>query len=163
MPHATFATPLGLCAIAWNDIGLTRFLLPDPERHAGGSETTPPAWVQQIIDRVLRHLSGEPQDFVDVQYDFSRVPEFVQAVLRVTLDVKAGFTASYGDIAVALGQPMGVARAIGSALGSNPWPLLIPCHRIVAASGKMTGFSGPGGVATKVKLLALEGAQLIAE
>lgn len=164
MPHATFSTPLGLCAIAWNDSGLTRFLLPDPERRAGGNtEAVPPAWVADVIQRVQRHLSGDPQDFSDVRFDFTRVPEFVRAVLRATLNIKAGFTASYGEIATAVGQPLAASRAIGSALGSNPWPLLIPCHRIVAATGKMTGFSGPGGIGTKIKLLALEGAQLLAE
>ncbi len=164
MPHATFATPLGTCAIAWNDAGLTRFLLPDPERrHGSNTEAEPPDWVRAVIARVQRHLAGEPQDFSDVRYDFTRVPEFVRAVLHVTLQVKAGTTATYGDIAQALGHLPGASRAVGAALGDNPWPLLIPCHRIVAASGKMTGFSGPGGVATKVKLLALEGAQLLAE
>lgn len=163
MPHATFTTPLGLCAIAWNEVGVTRFLLPDPERRPGHAEAQPPSWVNELIDRIKRHLTGDVQDFSDVPYDFSRVPEFMRAVLRATLEVKPGHTASYGDIAIALGQPPAVCRAIGSALGGNPWPLLIPCHRIVAATGKMTGFSGPGGVATKVKLLALEGAQLLAE
>ena len=163
MPHATFITPLGLCAIAWNEIGLTRFLLPDPERHPGHAESQPPSWVSDVIERVKRHLTGEVQDFSDVRYDFSHVPEFVRNVLRATLSVKPGHTATYGDLATAIGQPPAASRAVGSALGSNPWPLLIPCHRIVAATGKMTGFSGPGGVATKVKLLALEGAQLLAE
>jgi methylated-DNA-[protein]-cysteine S-methyltransferase len=163
MPHATFSTPLGLCAIAWNDLGVTRFLLPDPERRAGNVETQPPSWINGIIDRVIRHLAGEVQDFSDVRFDFSRVPEFMRVVLRATLEVKPGHTATYGDLAAAIGQPPAVSRAVGHALGGNPWPLLIPCHRIVAATGKMTGFSGPGGVATKVKLLALEGAQLLAE
>jgi methylated-DNA-[protein]-cysteine S-methyltransferase len=161
MPHATFPTPLGRCAIAWNDAGLTRFLLPDPERSSSDTEYDPPPWVRAIIDRVERHLAGEPQDFSDVLFDFSRVPELVRAVLRATLDVKAGHTATYGQIAAAIGQSPAACRAIGAALGSNPWPLLIPCHRIIAADGKMTGFSGPGGVATKSKLLALEGAQLL--
>lgn len=164
MPHATFTTPLGTCAIAWNDAGLTRFLLPDPERHSSGNtEADPPPWIRDIIARVLRHLGGEPQDFSDVPYDFTRVPEFARAVLRATLAVKPGTTATYGDIATALAQPPAASRAVGAALGSNPWPLLIPCHRIVASTGKMTGFSGPGGVVTKVRLLALEGAQLLAE
>lgn len=164
MPHTTFSTPLGLCAIAWNDTGLTRFLLPDPERQAGTHmEHIPPGWVSEIIDRVQRHLAGEVQDFADLRFDFSRVPEFVRDVLLATLQIKPGHTASYGDIAAALGQPPAASRAVGGALGSNPWPLLIPCHRIVATTGKMTGFSGPGGVATKLKLLALEGAQLFAE
>jgi methylated-DNA-[protein]-cysteine S-methyltransferase len=163
MPHATFSTPFGLCAIAWNEVGLTRFLLPDPERRPGQVETPPPSWVSEIIDRVMRHLEGEVQDFSDVPFDFSRVPEFVRAVLRATLMVKPGHTATYGELATAIGQSTAVSRAVGTALGGNPWPLLIPCHRIVSAAGKMTGFSGPGGVATKVKLLALEGAQLLAE
>ncbi len=164
MPHATFNTPLGTCAIAWNDTGLTRFLLPDPERRTGGNtEADPPSWVGEVIDRVKRHLTGESQDFSDVRYDFACVPDFVRHVLRATLDVKPGHTATYGELATAIGQPLAASRAVGSALGDNPWPLLIPCHRIVAATGKMTGFSGPGGVATKVRLLALEGAQLLAE
>lgn len=164
MPHATFQTPLGTCVIAWSDAGLTRFLLPDPERPAGGhTEAVPPPWVAQIVERVQRHLAGERQDFADVRYDFARVPEFVRSVLRATLEVKAGCTVSYGEIAATLGLPPGASRAVGAALGDNPWPLLIPCHRVVSATGKMTGFSGPGGVATKVRLLALEGAQLVAE
>ena len=164
MPHATFPPPLGTCAIAWNDAGLTRFLLPDPARPAGGgTEAEPPPWVREIIGRVGRHIAGDPQDFSDARYDFTRVPEFNRAVLRATLAVKSGHTATYGDLATAIGQPPAASRAVGAALGANPWPLLIPCHRIVAASGKMTGFSGPGGVATKTRLLALEGALLLSD
>jgi methylated-DNA-[protein]-cysteine S-methyltransferase len=162
MPHTTFPTPLGSCAIAWGDAGLTGFFLPGgDERLPRDPPAGPPPWVREIIGRVQRHLAGEPQDFSDGPYDFARVPEFNRAVLRATLAVKSGHTATYGDLAAALGQPPAASRAVGAALGANPWPLLIPCHRIVAASGKMTGFSGPGGVATKVKLLALEGAQLL--
>jgi methylated-DNA-[protein]-cysteine S-methyltransferase len=164
MPHATFSTALGVCAIAWSDAGLTRFLLPDPERRSGGdTESEPPPWVEQIIERVRRHLTGEPQDFSDVRYDFGRMSAFNQKVLRAALAVKPGHTATYGDLAAAMSESPSASRAVGSALGANPWPLLIPCHRILAATGKMTGFSGPGGVSTKVKLLAVEGAQLVAE
>ncbi len=163
MPHASFSTALGQCAIAWHDAGLTRFLLPDPARPlaAGDGESEPPSWVQAIVERVQRHLAGELQDFSDLNYDFSSQPPFVRDVLRATLGVKAGHTATYGELATAIGQPLAASRAVGSALGANPWPLLIPCHRIVAASGKLTGYSGPGGVATKVRLLTLEGAQLL--
>lgn len=164
MPHATFTTPLGTCAIAWNDAGLTRFLLPDPDRRAGGdTEAVPPPWVEEIIVRVQRHLAGELQDFSDVRFDFGKMPEFNRAVLRATLAIKPGHTSTYGEIAAAIGEQPGAARAVGAALGGNPWPLLIPCHRVLAATGNMTGFSGPGGVRTKTRLLALEGAQLIAE
>lgn len=164
MPLATFTTPFGNCAIAWTEAGLTRFLLPDPERpSAVKNEAAPPDWVGDVIERVKRHLAGEVQDFSDVRFDFSRVPEFVRSVLRAALAVKPGHTATYGELASAIGQPTAASRAVGSALGLNPWPLLIPCHRIIAATGSMTGFSGPGGIGTKVKLLALEGAQLLAE
>jgi methylated-DNA-[protein]-cysteine S-methyltransferase len=163
MPHATFNTSLGICAIAWNDTGLTRFLLPDPDRPAGAAVVAPPSWVSEIVDRVQRHLAGDPQDFSNVGYDFTKVPEFVRAVLQATLRIKPGRTATYGELATTIGLEPSAARAIGSALGANPWPLLIPCHRIIAATGGMTGFSGPGGVGMKVKLLAIEGAQLLAE
>lgn len=161
MPHATFQTPLGTCAIAWSDVGITRFLLPDPARARGDTETDPPAWVAAVIERVQQHIAGNPQDFSDVSFDYGRMTGFNRAVLGATLAIKSGHTATYGDIATAIGQPVAASRAVGTAFGDNPWPLLVPCHRIVAASGKMTGFSGPGGVATKVKLLALEGAQLL--
>lgn len=164
MPHATFATPFGTCAIAWNDQGVTRFLLPDPDRPNGGhTEMDPPPWVAEIIARVRRHLAGELQDFSDVRFDFGRMAEFNRAVLTATQAIKPGRTATYGEIAESLGESPAAARAVGAALGANPWPLLIPCHRIVAASGSMSGFSAPGGVSTKVRLLALEGAQLLAE
>ena len=161
MPHATFSTPFGTCAIAWSNTGVTRFLLPDPDRGTSDTETVPPTWIEEIIARVRRHLDGEAQDFSDVPFDYGRMPDFNRAVLRATLEIKAGHTSTYGEIATAIGQPVAASRAVGVALGLNPWPLLIPCHRVVAAGGKMTGFSGPGGVATKAKLLALEGAQLL--
>ncbi len=142
MPLATCPTPLGLCAIAWHETVLTRFLLPDPLRiTTGGGEIQPPPWVATIMQRVHFHLGGQPQDFADLPFDFSQVTAFAGAVLRATLAIKSGTTATYGDLA--------------AALGNNPWPLLIPCDRIVAANGKMTGFSGPGGVATKIRLLAM--------
>jgi methylated-DNA-[protein]-cysteine S-methyltransferase len=112
---------------------------------------------------VRQHLVGKPQDFSDLPYDFTRVEKFAEGVYRSTLAVKSGQTCSYGDIAKKLGQPPAVSRAVGTALGANPWPLLVPCHRVVASDGRMTGFSGPGGIKTKLRLLALEGAQLFAE
>lgn len=169
MPEHTFATPLGHCALAWNDAGLTHFRLPVASGAVDAATPTdgpteaqsPPAWVQAIAVRVQRHLAGELQDFSDLRYDFSSQPDFTRDVLRATLEIKAGHTATYGDLAATLGFPPATSRAVGTALGSNPWPLLIPCHRIVAASGKLTGYSGPGGIDTKVRLLALEGARLL--
>lgn len=160
MPRVTFATSLGTCAIAWGDAGLTQFELPGAIPRPDDT-AKPPTDIAAIITRVQRHLAGEPQDFSDVRYDFSGVPVFNQCVLRATLAIKAGHTATYGQIAAAIDEPSNASRGVGAALGANRWPLLIPCHRITGADGKMTGFSGPGGVATKVKLLALEGACLL--
>ena len=162
MPHASFPTPLGPCAIAWGDAGLTGFSLPGAAPQTPDDlAAEPPSWIRSIIARVQRHLAGEPQDFSDVRYDFSTVPAFDQRVLRATLAVKSGHTATYGAIAAAIGEPLAASRAVGAALAANRWPLLIPCHRVLAADDRMTGFSGPGGIATKAELLALEGAQLL--
>ena len=162
MPRVTFPTPLGLCAIAWHEAGLTLFELPGATPHADDLGEPPPT-IAGIIARVQRHLTGHAEDFSDLHYDFSTVSEHDRRVLEATLAVKPGFTATYGDIAMAIGETPTASRAVGAALGANRWPLLIPCHRIVAADGKMTGYSGPGGVVTKVRLLALEGAQLLSE
>ena len=161
MPRVTFSTPLGPCVIAWSDAGLlTHFDLPGATKRPE-DVATPPAEIAAIIARVQRHLEGDLQDFSDLRYDFSAVTEFNQRVLRATLAIKAGHTSTYGRVAAAINEPPAASRGVGAALGANRWPLLIPCHRVTGAAGKMTGFSGPGGVATKVKLLALEGACLL--
>lgn len=158
----TFATDLGRCAVSWHDAGLTGFELPEAAPRATDIAAPPPE-IAALVDRVQAHLRRDWQDFSDLRFDFSGVPDFNVGVLRATLAVKAGATRSYGEIAAALGQPSAVSRAVGAALGANRWPLLIPCHRIVAADGRMTGFSGPGGVRTKTRLLALEGALLLSD
>ena len=163
MPSTVFETPIGTCGIAWHKTGLTAFRLPSGKARGLDHTESPPPWVQAVIARVQEHLAGSPQDFSDLPYDFSLVADFPRQVYRAALQVKSGQTCSYGDIAKKLGQPPAVSRAVGTALGANPWPLLVPCHRIVSADGKMTGFSGPGGVKTKLRLLALEGAELFAE
>jgi methylated-DNA-[protein]-cysteine S-methyltransferase len=162
MPRVTFITALGQCAISWNESELVGFELPDATARPGDAGEIP-AWMSALVERVRAHLSGEFQDFSQEHYAFHLVPKFARDVYLATLAVKPGRTATYGELAAAIGQPPAASRAVGAALGANPWPLLIPCHRIVSASGRMTGFSGPGGVSTKVKLLALEGAQLLAE
>lgn len=171
--HQLFPTRFGVCGIAWNETGLIAFALPGetPERTeqhlahrftSRGAETAP-EWVQPIIARVQQHLDGALQDFSDVALDWSCVSDFQQAVYRQTLAIKPGQTRSYGEIARALALEPGAARAVGAALGLNPWPLIVPCHRVISARGRMTGFSGPGGVRTKTRLLALEGAELVSE
>ncbi len=174
MPHTLFPTALGTCGLAWNDTGLTGFQLPDAdveqtERLLAAKARTKPAdvprpeWVRRLIERVQTHLEGKPQDFSDVSLDWSRVSDFQQAVYRQAQTIKPGYKRSYGEIAKAMALGHEAARAVGVALATNPWPLVVPCHRVVSASDKMTGFSAPGGVLTKTRLLALEGAELLSE
>ena len=159
MRRITFETTIGRCALSWSDTGVTGFELPEAAVMIEDATDAPEA-VTTLIDRVRQHLKGELQDFSDVGFDFTNLPLFNAAVLRATLLVKPGETRSYGDIAGLMNHPLSASRAVGAALGGNRWPLLIPCHRIVSASGKMTGISGPGGISTKLRLLKIEGAQL---
>jgi methylated-DNA-[protein]-cysteine S-methyltransferase len=101
------------------------------------------------------------QEFTGLPYAWHRVSAFQQKVYQAALQVKPGQTMSYGQLAAIVGPPA-TPRAVGNALGQNPWPVLVPCHRFIAADGRMTGFSAPGGIKTKLRLLALEGAELFA-
>lgn len=174
MPHTLFPTAFGTCGIAWDEQGLTGFQLPeldvaDTERHLAAKAGSKPAdvprpeWMRRLVERVQAHLEGKLQDFADAPYDWSRVSDFQRAVYLQALAIKPGFKKSYGEIAQALALGNEAARAVGVALATNPWPLLVPCHRVVSASDKMTGFSAPGGVRTKTRLLVLEGAELLSE
>ena len=174
MPHLLFSTAFGPCGLAWNEAGLTGFQLPDESEarveqqlaaKAGSQPATEPApaWVQTLIVQVQRHFEGHLFDFADAPLDWPQVSAFQQSVYRHTRAVKPGYTTSYGEIARRLGLGPEAARAVGVALATNPWPLIVPCHRILAAGGKMTGFSAPGGIRTKTRLLALEGAELLSE
>ena len=162
MPRHTFATALGHCALSWSELGVSGFELPEAISRPGDI-TLPPPPILTLAGRVQGLMAGDLQDFADVSFDWSDLSEFQRQVYEAALAVKAGFVLSYGELTAALGLSRGAARAVGSALGSNPLPLLVPCHRFVGTGGKMVGFSGQGGVATKVRLLALEGAQLLAE
>lgn len=174
MPHRLFATSFGPCGMAWEGSAVTGFQLPEKDEsataarlaardRARGPDEPPPAWLQRLVERVQAHLAGRLEDFADVPLDWTRVSDFQRAVYRQTQAVKAGHKRSYGEVARALALGPESARAVGVALAANPWPLLVPCHRIVSAGDKMTGFSGPGGVRTKTRLLALEGAELLSE
>lgn len=173
MQHTIFTTDFGMCGLAWHGDGIVAVELPgetgeDTERSlvarcaSVAAATIPPA-VQRLLVRVQHHLAGALQDFSDANLDWSRVSEFQGAVYRQALAIKPGCTRSYGDLSHALGLGREGARAVGVALATNPWPLLVPCHRIISARGRMTGFSAPGGVRTKTRLLVLEGAELLSE
>jgi methylated-DNA-[protein]-cysteine S-methyltransferase len=105
-------------------------------------------------------LTGKPIDLTDVPIDIGRVPEFNARVYEIARAIPPGETRTYGEIAVELGDKL-LARDVGAALGQNPWPIVVPCHRVTAAGGKLGGFSARGGVNTKVKLLAIEGAKVL--
>jgi len=159
-----FPTAIGPCGLTWNGSLLTAFRLPG---NAPGAADPPPdgapPWVRDLVVAVQRHLAGELQDFTGVPLAWDAVPAFARRVYEATRTVPAGQTRTYGDLAKALGEPPAASRAIGAALGANPWPLIVPCHRIVGAGDRLTGFSAAGGVRTKARLLVIEGAQLLAE
>ncbi|HZZ19896.1 MAG TPA: methylated-DNA--[protein]-cysteine S-methyltransferase [Opitutaceae bacterium] len=174
MAFTLITTSFGTCGIAWNEVGFTRFLLPSENDHgtekrmasSGGGrldEDEAPDWVRAVITRVRRHLDRDFQDFSDVPLDKSQISDFQDAVYLQTLAIRPGFKKSYGEVAKAIGMGPEASRAVGVALATNPWPLLVPCHRVVSASDKMTGFSAPGGIRTKTRLLAIEGAELLSE
>jgi methylated-DNA-[protein]-cysteine S-methyltransferase len=169
-----FPTDIGTCGLAWNEAGLTGFQLPG--KNPAETEiklalrsrnkttgTARPHWVRRLIERVQHHLAGHPQDFSTVPLDWSLVSDFQQAVYQQMRGFKPGDKKSYGELARLIGLDARSARAIGVAMAKNPWPLIVPCHRVVSARGKMTGYSAPGGIRTKTRLLVLEGAELISE
>lgn len=164
-----FPTVLGECSLNWDGAGVTGFSFPELPNFASAptsaSAAAPlpadlPKAITVLIDRVRRHLRGELQDFRDVRYSWDTVTPFRQRVLRAVLAIAPGHTATYGEITAAIGAKPGTSRATGGAVGANPWPLLVPCHRILGANGALTGYSAPGGLTTKAHLLALEGVGL---
>lgn len=154
-----FDTAWGPAGLQWHDGGLTRFVWPGTARPADATGEPTPALLR-VAAQVAQHLAGHLQTFADAPYDWTTVTPFQRAIYQAALTVRPGQTWTYGQLAAAIGQHPGVSRAVGTALGQNPWPLLVPCHRFIGAAGHMTGFSAPGGVPTKIRLLALEGAEL---
>ena len=129
------------------------------QRFPAAGEATPPPEVQGVIDRIVALLRGEASDLSSIPLDMDQVPAFHRRVYEAARAIPPGMTLSYGDIAARAGAP-GAARAVGQALGRNPFPIVVPCHRVLAAGGKIGGFSAQGGIATKRRMLAIEGARL---
>lgn len=163
-----FETPLGWAGVGWNEAGLAIVRLPQSERdHVLASlrrqlpeaqEAAPPAAIAAVVEGIRDLLAGGRPDFADAPLDTSRTPEFHARVYAVARAIPPGETLTYGEVAERLGDKRR-AREVGQALGKNPWPIVVPCHRVTAAGGKLGGFSAPGGAATKLKLLAIEGAK----
>ena len=164
---AIFDTAIGRCGIVWGARGISGVQLPmgseDKTRsrirqaHGDIAEAPPPAEVQRAIDGIADLLAGKPNDLSDVVLDLDGVPSFNRGVYDIARTIPPGKTLTYGDIARRLGG-VELSRDVGQALGRNPCPIVVPCHRVLAAGGKPGGFSANGGVVTKLKMLAIEGA-----
>jgi methylated-DNA-[protein]-cysteine S-methyltransferase len=168
-----FETALGFAGLAWGDKGLIGCHLPEAQadsvrarmrkRFPDALETgTPPAPIEGAEADIRRLLTGEKPMLAEVAIDEARVPEFNRRVYEIARAIPPGETLTYGEIAVKLGDRL-LAREVGQALGANPWPIVVPCHRVTAAGGKLGGFSAPGGQQTKLRLLAIEGARAAAQ
>lgn len=170
--YAVFDTVIGWAGIAWGEQGLIAAHLPesDPEtvrksfarRAPGATEAAPPPAIAPIVEGIRALMRGEKADLSNAPLDLARVPEFNAKVYEITRRIPAGETLTYGDIAVQLGDKL-LSQQVGAALGRNPWPIVVPCHRVTAANGKLGGFTARGGVETKLKLLAIEGAKAAAQ
>ena len=164
---AIFDTSIGRCGIVWGARGINGVQLPMGsedktrtrvrQRQGELVEAPPPAEVQRAIDGIVELLAGKPNDLADVVLDLDGVPEFNRGVYDIARGIPPGKTLTYGDIAKKLGG-VELSRDVGQALGRNPCPIVVPCHRVLAAGGKPGGFSANGGVVTKLKMLAIEGA-----
>jgi methylated-DNA-[protein]-cysteine S-methyltransferase len=166
--YALFDTAIGPCGIAWSERGILAVRFAEGEetktrekllrRVPGATQSKPTPTVQHAIDGVVALLSGEPRDLADIVIDDAQIPPFNRKVYAIARQIPPGRTMTYGEIAERLGDKL-LARDVGTALGENPTPIIMPCHRVLAADGKTGGFSAPGGVSTKLRLLTIEGAQ----
>jgi methylated-DNA-[protein]-cysteine S-methyltransferase len=165
--YALFDTAIGRCGIAWNEIGVLAVRLPFANddkmrthlRNKFGDveEVVPPPRIRLAIDGIASLLNGEAVDLSGIGLDMARVPDFDRRVYEIARSIPPGSTLTYGDIAKRLGG-LEFARDVGQALGHNPFAIVVPCHRVLAAGGKPGGFSAPGGRSTKLRMLAIENA-----
>lgn len=170
--YTLFETALGWAGLAWGDDGLAAVRIPTTDRaRAEGAvlrrfpdaaAAEPPPAVAKVIAGIRDLLDGGRPNFAEAPLDLARVPDFHARVYEIARAIPPGETLTYGEIAERLGDKR-LARDVGQALGANPWPIVVPCHRVTAAGGKLGGFSAPGGAATKLKLLAIEGAKAAAQ
>lgn len=166
--YAVFDTAIGHCGIAWGPTGIVGASLPEDSasdlkarftaRHPEAQEGTPPAHIANAIRRIQALLQGAADDLTDIKLDETGLSEFSRRVYEIARRIPPGATRTYGDIAKEMGG-LHLAREVGQALGRNPYPIIVPCHRILAAGGKTGGFSAPGGIETKFRILAIERAK----
>ncbi|MEX2631414.1 MAG: methylated-DNA--[protein]-cysteine S-methyltransferase [Tistlia sp.] len=166
LSFALFDTAVGCCGLVWSGRGLVAVQLPEgsPEatrarlerRYPTAREQTPePAGQGRAVKRIARLLAGAADDLADLPLDDAGLEEFERRVYALARAIRPGATSTYGEIARGLGRPE-AAQAVGRALGRNPWPIVVPCHRVLAAGGRIGGFSATSGIALKRRLLAIE-------
>jgi methylated-DNA-[protein]-cysteine S-methyltransferase len=163
-----FETAIGAVGIVWNARGIVAVQIPEVteaatrerllKRYPAAQEAAPSAETLKAIEGISALLRGEARDLTSVVIDNSETPEFDAKVYAIARTIPPGRTMTYGEIAERLGDKL-LAREVGTALGQNPCPIVMPCHRVLAAGGKSGGFSASGGVVTKLRLLTIEGAQ----
>lgn len=163
-----FDTDIGVCGVAWNARGITCVMLAERtpraterklrEKVGGATRSDPPRPVASAVERIRRHLAGTPQDMRDIRLDMTKLPPFRRRVYEALRQVRAGSVLSYAELARQAGSPR-AARAVGQAMANNPFPLIVPCHRVLATGGALAGFSAFGGQRTKRLLLEREGAR----
>lgn len=164
---ALFDTAIGRCGVVWGDRGIHAVQLPMGsekmtrsrigQRYGEIDEAQPPAEVQSAIDDMTELLAGKPKDLSGIVLDLDDIPDFNRSVYDIARTIPPGKTMTYGDIAKRIGG-VELSRDVGQALGRNPCPIVVPCHRVLAAGDKPGGFSANGGVVTKLKMLEIEGA-----
>jgi methylated-DNA-[protein]-cysteine S-methyltransferase len=168
--YHVFETTMGFCAIAWSNAGVSRFQLPTKTAEAaerlirrrafGGEPGAPPEKVSAVVEAAKRYFAGEAIDFSQVQVDLDGQDAFFAQIYSALRQVGWGRTTTYGALAKEVGAGREAARDVGEAMAKNPMPLIIPCHRVLAAGGKLGGFSAPGGSKTKTRMLELEGVRV---
>ena len=167
--YTLFKTPIGHCALAWSKTGIVAVQLPAAsaaattrrlrEKFSGAKRQIPPKFAQRAILAIRNLLAGGSDELSEIELDLSLVTPFYRRVFAAARAIPAGETLTYGELATRVGD-CAAARAVGQAMARNPFSLIVPCHRVMAAGGRAGGFSAPGGVTTKFRLLRIEGARI---
>lgn len=163
-----FETAIGACGLVWRGERIVGVFLPDQDadatrrraraRYPDAVESPPPPGLAAVVAGIIALMRGEKVDLSAAPLDLDRIPPFHRRVYERVRRIPPGQTMTYGQVAAELGEPREAARAVGEAMGRNPFPILMPCHRVLAANGRPGGFSAPGGLDTKLRMLAIEGA-----
>jgi methylated-DNA-[protein]-cysteine S-methyltransferase len=162
---ALFETAIGTCGLVWGETGVLGVQLPERNqaatrarllrRYPDAKETSPSGDIRKAREAIIALLNGENRDLREIALDTRDLPPLHARAYEIARTIAPGATLTYGDIALALGDRT-LAQAVGQALGKNPYPIIVPCHRVLASGGKIGGFSAPTGIALKRKLLAIE-------